>query len=156
MALLPEFKPGKTIAPQVSDIRPLSKASKVSKPAGGSSTTLDRLDALDTPRVSTKAVKSLKGSTVPIADIRDSDMSVSPPSPIDPAIVSTIAAIEPLAIACGWSHQRLWQHEFWPRDGERGLASVLDPEDTIVEVTTDAITIAKPSLVLTHFQRHQS
>jgi len=71
----------------------------------------------------------------------------SPPAEIPPAIASEIKRIESQALALGWRPERLWNFGFWPHGGvePRGLASVLDADDRIVEVTSDYMTVVKSS-----------
>jgi len=65
-----------------------------------------------------------------------------------------IEAIEGDARAKGWPAELLWNNAFW--DLPRGLAAVLDDNDEIVAVDTDAITILKLHKHLTRFLRRQS
>src|SRR6266849_5865671 len=68
-----------------------------------------------------------------------------PPTEIPPAIAAKIKCIEPRALALGWSPGRLWNFAFWPHrhDEPRGLASVINEGDRIVEVFADHIVIEK-------------
>jgi hypothetical protein len=74
---------------------------------------------------------------------------------LKPAVVAMIAAIEPAALALGWSHERLWNHELWPHTetNPRGLASCLDAGDRIGEVHADHITIHKRDRAVQTFCR---
>ncbi|MFZ0680771.1 hypothetical protein [Candidatus Binatus sp.] len=69
----------------------------------------------------------------------------SPPPTIPAAIALEIKGIESQALALGWPRERLWSFAFWPhRGGEpRGLASVMDPGDDVIEVTADFMLIEK-------------
>ncbi len=71
-----------------------------------------------------------------------------PAAQIDPAIVSKIKRVEAEALRLGWNPARLWNFSFWPHTAKnpRGLASVMDPGDRVVEVTADCITIEKSTL----------
>jgi hypothetical protein len=62
---------------------------------------------------------------------------------IDATIGAAILEIEPLALALGWTYERLWNPHFWPHSAEhpRGLASVMSPGDELAEVTRDFIVI---------------
>jgi hypothetical protein len=70
----------------------------------------------------------------------------SPPSPqiaMDPSVQAELSRIWPEAERLGWSHARIWNAQFWPNSDAqpRGLAAVLQPGDTIVEVTEQWITL---------------
>jgi hypothetical protein len=77
-----------------------------------------------------------------------------PPAEIPAAIASEIRRIESQALVLGWHRERLWNHRFWPhRAGKpRGLASVLDPGDRIIEVTADFILIEKSNSLRDRWQ----
>jgi hypothetical protein len=71
---------------------------------------------------------------------------------IEPAIRTKLEAIEPEARAKGWPAELLWNSNFW--DHPRGLAAVLDPDDEIVEVSAECITILKIKRDVLRFRRH--
>jgi hypothetical protein len=71
---------------------------------------------------------------------------------IEPAIRSKIEAIEAQARAAGWPAELLWNANFW--DLPRGLAAVLDPDDEIVEVAAEFITILRIKRDVLRFRRH--
>lgn len=75
---------------------------------------------------------------------------------IDVAIGAAILDIEDDALALGWPHERLWNPAFWPHsaDHPRGLAAVLQPGDTIAEVSPDYITILAQGRHLLRFPKH--
>jgi hypothetical protein len=77
---------------------------------------------------------------------------------IPPEVAAEITRIEPEALALGWNHGRLWNSSFWPHrhDEPRGLTSVMDPGDSIVEVTPDFIEIVKTKRSIVRFQRRAS
>jgi TubC N-terminal docking domain len=62
---------------------------------------------------------------------------------IDAGVAGEIARIEDAALGLGWSYERLWNSHFWPHSTAhaRGLAAVLQPGDTIVEVGHTFIVI---------------
>jgi hypothetical protein len=64
---------------------------------------------------------------------------------LDPSIESEIKLIEWEALRLGWTRDRLWNSRFWPHsfDHPRGLASILEAGDRIVEVTSDYIAIRR-------------
>jgi len=68
-----------------------------------------------------------------------------PPAEIPAMLAAEIARIESNALRLGWSPERLWNYRFLPhRAGEpRGLASVMDPGDHVIEVTADFMLIDK-------------
>ena len=69
----------------------------------------------------------------------------SPSAVIPAAIAREIRRVVSQALALGWRSERLWNFQFWPHRGSspRGLASVMDPEDHVIEVTVDFILINK-------------
>ena len=71
---------------------------------------------------------------------------------IEPAVRAKLEAIETEARAKGWPAELLWNAAFW--DMPRGLATLLDPEDEIVEVTHEYIAILKIKRDLLKFRRH--
>jgi hypothetical protein len=68
-----------------------------------------------------------------------------PSAKIPAAIATEIARIEVRAISLGWDRGRLWNFAFWPHRGNepRGLASVMDSGDRVVEVFADHLVIEK-------------
>lgn len=68
-----------------------------------------------------------------------------PPKQIPPEVASEIRRIEVQALRLGWSSERLWNYRFWPDRGvePRGLASMMDPGDHVIEVTADFMLIDK-------------
>jgi hypothetical protein len=73
---------------------------------------------------------------------------------VRPAIRTLIEGIEAEARAKGWPAELLWNAEFW--GSPRGLATVLDDDDAIVEVTPDYIGILKTHSSILRFQRRVS
>lgn len=71
---------------------------------------------------------------------------------IAPEVRLKIEAVEAEARRLGWPAELLWNPGFW--DSPRGLAAVLDPEDEIVEVTPDDISILRTKRDLLRFPRH--
>jgi hypothetical protein len=71
---------------------------------------------------------------------------------IVPEVKQELERIWPEAERLGWPQQRIWGASFWPAAG-RGLAAVLEPEDRVVEVTNDFITIVKRDGTRSHFMR---
>jgi hypothetical protein len=71
---------------------------------------------------------------------------------IPDAIREKIAAIEPTARSLGWQPEQLWNSGFW--DSPRGLAAILEPDDEIVAVTPDYISILRTRHDLLRFRRH--
>ena len=62
---------------------------------------------------------------------------------IDPAVISEIERIEAEALRLSWHVARLWgAAQFWPVQAP-GLAALLEPGDTIAQVTADYIVIVK-------------
>jgi hypothetical protein len=53
--------------------------------------------------------------------------------------------------AKGWPAELLWSQVFW--DLPRGLASVLDPDDEIADVTPDVIQIVRMRRDILRFRR---
>ena len=74
---------------------------------------------------------------------------------IDVSVGAAILDIEDQALTLGWSSDRLWNPRFWPHSGEhpRGLASMLQPRDTIADVTQDNIVILAQGRHLLRFPR---
>jgi hypothetical protein len=74
------------------------------------------------------------------------------------AVESELTRIWPDAERLGWSHGRIWNLHFWPNSNEhpRGLAAVLQPGDTITEVTETYITILAQGSHLLRFYKQQS
>jgi DNA adenine methylase len=62
---------------------------------------------------------------------------------LDPAVEAKLTRIWPEAERLGWSHERIWNVHFWPNIAKhpRGLATVLQPGDSITEVTEACIII---------------
>lgn len=58
---------------------------------------------------------------------------------IPPVVAAQIRQIEAQAYRLGWSRERLWNGDFWPhsRARPRGLASVLNSGDQIIEVNAE-------------------
>ncbi len=78
----------------------------------------------------------------PVSWRRDAAAPPNSRSPLIPqGVRAMIEAIEPEARRLGWPAELLWNSEFW--DSPRGLASILDPDDRIVEVRVDHIVIEK-------------
>jgi hypothetical protein len=74
-------------------------------------------------------------------------------SPLVPqAIRANIEAIESDARRLSWPAELLWNAAFW--DLPRGLASVLDADDKIDEVTAAYISVLKVRRDLLRFRRH--
>jgi hypothetical protein len=73
---------------------------------------------------------------------------------VPPAVRTLIEGIEADARAKGWPAELLWNAEFW--GSPRGLATVLDDDDAIVEVTPDYIGILKTHSSILRFQRRVS
>jgi hypothetical protein len=71
---------------------------------------------------------------------------------IEHAVRAKLEAIEIEARAKGWPPELLFNSGYW--DQPRGLAAVLDADDEVVEVTTEAITILKTKRDLLRFRRH--
>lgn len=71
---------------------------------------------------------------------------------IPPEVRAKLEAIEVEARSKGWPAELLWSSEFW--DLPRGLAAVLDPDDEIVEVSAQCITILKYRRDIQRFRRH--
>jgi tubulysin polyketide synthase-like protein len=69
----------------------------------------------------------------------------TPDLPIQREVVVEIRLIEARALALGWNSERLWNRSFWPhtRAHPRGLSSVLDSGDRLIEITGDYIVIEK-------------
>jgi hypothetical protein len=69
--------------------------------------------------------------------------STSSQTAIDPSVQAELARNWPLAQRLGWTYERIWNSCFWPHSTKqpRGLAAVLQPSDTIVEVTGQWITL---------------
>ena len=63
-----------------------------------------------------------------------------PPSPV---VAAEITRVEEEARTLGWTYERLWNLVFWPHSAAhpRGLASVRDPVDRIVEGGREFILI---------------
>lgn len=72
---------------------------------------------------------------------------------IPPSVRTKIAAVELEARAKGWPPELLWSGGFWG-SSPRGLASVIDPEDEIAEITPDYIAIVKCRRDLLRFRRY--
>jgi hypothetical protein len=74
---------------------------------------------------------------------------------IDISVGAAILEIEDQALTLGWSWDRLWNPRFWPHSGEqpRGLASMLQPGDTITDVTQDNVVIFAQGRHLLRFPR---
>lgn len=70
---------------------------------------------------------------------------------IEPTVRAKLEEIEAEAHAKGWPPELLWNGNFW--DCPRGLAAVLDPDDEIIEVAVDHITILKVKRDLLNFRR---
>lgn len=64
---------------------------------------------------------------------------------IPAGVRAEIQRIEAEALALGWRPERLWNHGFWPHTHlyPRGLASVIESGDSLVEPTPDYIVIEK-------------
>jgi hypothetical protein len=93
----------------------------------------------------------------PAAFRKPAESSVTPDSRhplIEESVRAMIEAVEPQARALGWPAELLWNSNFWDRP--RGLASLLDPEDSIAEVTADHISILKTKRDLLRFQRRNA
>jgi hypothetical protein len=73
---------------------------------------------------------------------------------IPPEVRIKIGAIEAEASAKGWPQELLWNAGYWDRP--RGLASLLDCDDEIVEVTGDEIAILKCRRDIQRFRRNVS
>ena len=73
---------------------------------------------------------------------------------IPDAIPAKIQAIEAEARAKGWPAELLWNNAYW--DLPRGLATLLDPDDEIAEVTPDCIVNLKCRRDIQRFRRHVS
>ncbi|MGO9056098.1 MAG: hypothetical protein ACLQU2_01720 [Candidatus Binataceae bacterium] len=70
----------------------------------------------------------------------------SEPDPhMPPEVQAEIQRIEPAAAALGWRSGRLWSRSYWPNTSRhpRGLASLLDLGDRLVEVAANYIVIEK-------------
>jgi hypothetical protein len=67
---------------------------------------------------------------------------------LDPAITLRVKAIEAQARGSGWDSQELW-------DAPGGLAAELEPDDQILEVETEDITIVKSKFDLKRIFRRQ-
>lgn len=69
----------------------------------------------------------------------------TPDAHIPAAVATEIRRIEAEALALGWRAERLWRRTFWPHThlDPRGLASVIDAGDRLIDVTADSITIEK-------------
>jgi len=74
---------------------------------------------------------------------------------IDIAVGSQICLIEDEALSLGWTLQRLWNSRFWPHTAKnpRGLASVLQPGDSIGDISRDLIVILAQGRHITRFPR---
>jgi hypothetical protein len=83
-----------------------------------------------------------------------------PSAQVAPAVAAEIHRIEAQALALGWTLGRLWNFAFWPHRGDepRGLASVMNDGDRIVEVFADRIVMEKTVIrrVRQTFWRFQS
>jgi hypothetical protein len=75
-----------------------------------------------------------------------------------PAVVAEIVRIERIAMAVGWTEERLWRHTFWPhcQDHPRGLASIMSDGDIIGAVTADYIEIRRTKRSVLRFMRRAS
>jgi hypothetical protein len=73
---------------------------------------------------------------------------------IPPEVVAEIRRIEAEASRLGWSHERLWNADFWPhtKARPRGLASILNPGDYVAEVSTDFLLIVQQGKPLRFFR----
>jgi hypothetical protein len=71
---------------------------------------------------------------------------------VEPEVRAKIEAIESDARAKGWPPELLWNGGFW--DCPRGLAAVLDPDDEIVEVSAEFITVLKTKRDVLRFRRN--
>ena len=62
-----------------------------------------------------------------------------------PAIYAELERIRPAAEQLGWSRERIWNANFWPRSAEHPcwLASLLESGDRVVEVHTDHLVFTK-------------
>jgi tubulysin polyketide synthase-like protein len=60
-------------------------------------------------------------------------------------VVAEIRRIEAEAYRLGWTHERLWNRDFWPHTvlHPRGLSSVIDVGERLINVRSDYITIEK-------------
>lgn len=66
------------------------------------------------------------------------------PGTVASRIGAEISRIEALALSLGWRRDRLWSGEFWPSSEQpRGLPSILEPGDRLVEVESAFMTIEK-------------
>ena len=72
---------------------------------------------------------------------------------IAPAVRAELERIWPEAKRLGWPWQRIFGASFWPVEA-RGLVTVLDPGDGIVEITSEYIAILKSGRNVLRFQRH--
>jgi hypothetical protein len=94
------------------------------------------------------------GSIPDIDDVCTSLDLTTRPS-IDPAVEAEIARIWPEAQRLGWPRERIWNPDYWPHTVERprGLASVLEPGNTIIEVGDCHITILSQRRYLQPFPK---
>jgi TubC N-terminal docking domain len=108
----------------------------------------------DSDRAAIRAAKSELLELLAAASLHDREedeveriarVGWSPSAEIPTAIASQIKRIESQAFALGWRSERLWNFQFWPdRGGQpRGLASVMDPGDRVVEITREFVLIEK-------------
>jgi hypothetical protein len=70
-------------------------------------------------------------------------LSVPRIAAVPPEVIAEITRIESEAHRLGWSHERLWNSDFWPHTPARprGLASILSPGDRIAAVNRDFLQI---------------
>ena len=73
---------------------------------------------------------------------------------IPPEVAAEIRRIEADAYCFGWTRERLWNREFWPhtRTHPRGLASVLNPGDLVIELNEEFARLKCQSDVLRFFR----
>ena len=103
------------------------------------------------------AIRALKPELMRILSAAGRRQCVTPNSRsplVPPAVRILIEGIEAEARAKGWPAELLWNAEFW--GSPRGLAAVLDDDDTIAEVTPDYIGILKTHSSILRFQRRVS
>jgi hypothetical protein len=103
------------------------------------------------------AIRALKPELMRILSAAGRRQCVTPNSRlplVPPAVRTLIEGIEAEARAKGWPAELLWNADFW--GSPRGLAAVLEDDDTIAEVTPDYIGILKTHRSILRFQRRVS